>query len=221
MQVSEMITVLVVEDNPGDAVLISQALGRGHPSGSIQMVRAETAAAAVDVLTERPIDVVVSDLGLPDSQGLDTLTAIRGAAPDVPVVVLTVTEDDETGVEAIRRGAQDYLVKGQLEPSLLARSIRYALERHRLQARLGELEAVRKSEANRRRQAIEINDNVIQALAVAKMAHELGQHDEVAEALGRAIEAARRMVGEILDQGDSGVVEPGELVRDRPADASD
>ncbi|MBF0326375.1 MAG: EAL domain-containing protein [Alphaproteobacteria bacterium] len=133
-------TVLVVEDNPGDARLVELFLIE-DPSRPFLVFKAETLAGALESLAARPVDVVLLDLSLPDSFGLDTLARLRGAFPLIPVVVLTGTDNEALALEALRQGAQDYLVKGQGDGDLVRRSIGYAMERFR-----GEL-ALRSSEA--------------------------------------------------------------------------
>lgn len=118
--------LLVVEDNPGDARLVQEML-RGSPA--LATHTADRLTAALDYLGEQRADVVILDLGLPDSQGLETLRAVRSAAPSVPIVVLTGQDDDETGQNAMREGAQDYVVKGRYQGDL-SRAIRYAIERN-------------------------------------------------------------------------------------------
>lgn len=88
------------------------------------------------LLAEKKFDVVILDLGLPGSSGMDTLKKFLVHNLAVPIIVLTGEDDDQLGMEAIREGAQDYLSKGQLDKNLLARSLRYAVERHRLLAEL-------------------------------------------------------------------------------------
>jgi DNA-binding response OmpR family regulator len=82
------------------------------------------------------IDIILLDLGLPDSQGLDTLRRVRDHAGEVPIVVLTMLDNEETGLNALKEGAQDYLVKGQMNGPLIARSLRYAIERGRIEKEL-------------------------------------------------------------------------------------
>jgi len=77
------------------------------------------------------IDLVLTDLGLPDSQGLATFRELRQAAPDLAIIVVTVSDDQEMAVAAVREGAQDFLVKGQISGNLLVRAVRYAIERKR------------------------------------------------------------------------------------------
>jgi len=141
------IRVLLLEDNPDDAYLIQRAFGSPRLRGFELMETAQRVSAAVVALTKyqgRAFDVVLTDLDLPDSGGVDTVTALHRAAPDMPIVVLTGQPDEALGVAALRRGAQDYLLKGQVEPMLLARTLRHAIERKRLLVELdrarGELE---------------------------------------------------------------------------------
>ena len=128
----EMTTrVLLIEDSPDDAMLIQEELAevRGVP---FNLERVDRLSEGLEHLDQGGIDVVLLDLSLPDSQGLDSLARILDQRPDVPVVVLTGLEDEGLALEAVRRGSQDYLVKGQVGGPLLERSIRYAIERRRL-----------------------------------------------------------------------------------------
>lgn len=124
----KQIKVLLIEDNPGDARFIQEMLGE-KSSTSFDLVCADTLQAGMEHLAKGDIDVVLLDLGLPDSQGLDTLIKIQAQAPEVPVVVFTGLADEKIGLEAVKRGAQDYLVKGSANGNLLASAIRYAIER--------------------------------------------------------------------------------------------
>jgi DNA-binding response OmpR family regulator len=132
--------ILVVEDNPADADFIRELLPETGPA-SFQIESVARLADAVIRLKGEGHDLVLLDLGLPDSQGLQTLRHLHQAAPDVPVIVLTGTDDNELGVAALHEGAQDYLVKGQINRNLMVRSIRYALERQKI------LDALRQARA--------------------------------------------------------------------------
>jgi DNA-binding response OmpR family regulator len=128
---NENLQILVVEDNPADAEFIRETL----PETGLVRFQVESVARLSEALTRlesKGIDLVLLDLGLPDSQGLSTFHKLREAAPNVPVVVLTGTNDNELAVRAVRDGAQDYLVKGQVQGHLLILAARYALERKRL-----------------------------------------------------------------------------------------
>ena len=129
--------VLVVEDNQSDAGLVRFALraesGAEHAFVSAHVLRLEEALVS---LKEKPFDLVLLDLSLPDAQGLDTLARVREAAPDLPIVIMTGLNDESTAVEAVRRGAQDYLVKGQADSHAVIRAILYAIERKRIEVQL-------------------------------------------------------------------------------------
>lgn len=131
------ITVLLIEDNPGDVALIRSMLGR-QPFALESVSRL---ADGLDRLDQGDIDFALVDLSLPDSEGLDTLTRVREHAPTLPVVVLTGTDDEALGLEAVQKGAQDYLVKGQTPPALLTRAIRYGIERKQTEEKIRALNA--------------------------------------------------------------------------------
>ena len=118
------ITVLLVEDNPGDARLILELLGEVQTQ-AFDLERVERLDDALTRLSRTGVDVVLLDLGLPDSQGLETFMRARRGAPDEPIVVISGLDDERLALEAVRSGAQDYLVKGRIEGHLLARVLRY------------------------------------------------------------------------------------------------
>jgi PAS domain S-box-containing protein len=127
---ADSFSVLLVEDNAGDARLIEAAL---CGDGRVRLARADRLSRGLERLALEPFDAVLLDLDLPDSRGFETLAAIL-AQTRVPVLVLTGLDDESVGLQAIRHGAQDYLVKGRVGDDLLRRSLRYAIERWRLQA---------------------------------------------------------------------------------------
>lgn len=130
--------VLLVEDDDGDAFLFDELLRDADLE--VEVVRTRTVAGAEEAL---PADIacVVLDLGLPDADGLVALHRLRAAAPGVPMLVLTGLSDTARGLEAVAAGAQDYLVKGRVDGELLARSIRYAIERRRAEVVQAQLRA--------------------------------------------------------------------------------
>ncbi|HEX9780557.1 MAG TPA: diguanylate cyclase [bacterium] len=132
---SEKIRVLLVEDEAADAALLQDALGQaaGAPYDVEWVTRAEE---AMEALGRGGVEVVLLDLFLPDSEGLETFVRVSSHAPETPVVVLTMCDDDAVAIEAVRRGAQDFIVKGRLDGATLSRAIRYAIERHRMQETL-------------------------------------------------------------------------------------
>lgn len=144
ISVTDQLCLLLIEDNPGDATLFEHHLTTNSddtfPPATVTHV--ESLNIGIDELGADAYDLVLLDLGLPESNGLDTLDRYNEAvekreelAP-VPVVVLTGLKDDATSVEAIERGAQDYLVKDNVDNNILHRTIRYALERHHQQQEL-------------------------------------------------------------------------------------
>jgi two-component system cell cycle sensor histidine kinase/response regulator CckA len=120
-------SVLLVEDDDAFAQLLVTELAAFAPQVRIQ--RGRTLHEAIGALAEALPDIVLLDLTLPDSSGLATLDRIQETSPDLPIVVLTSQDDDAIAVSAVKRGAQDYLVKGEAEPQLITRSLRYAHER--------------------------------------------------------------------------------------------
>jgi len=122
------IVVLLIEDNPGDARLIRELLGEAGSAG-LSVECARRLSDGLDRMAAGGVDVVLLDLGLPDSQGLNTFARAHGQAPHLPIVVLTGLDDEAVGVDALRMGAQDYLVKGTVDSHLLRRSLSYAVER--------------------------------------------------------------------------------------------
>jgi len=122
------IKVLLVEDNRGDARLLREALAESA-GVRFELAHVERLADALRRLDEEAFAIVLLDLSLPDAQGLDTVLKVHTHVSHLPIVVLTGMENDELAAEALRKGAQDYLVKGKVDGNLLARSIRYAIER--------------------------------------------------------------------------------------------
>lgn len=136
------LSLLQVEDNPGDARLLDVYLSEAAaPDREIRVAHATKLAEALDRLTRERFDAVLLDLALSDSQGLDTLRGLRAGHPRLPIVVLTGLDDEELGLEAVKEGAQDYLVKGRLDGATLVRSLRYAVERARLLREVQEAQA--------------------------------------------------------------------------------
>jgi signal transduction histidine kinase len=150
---SKILKILLIEDNPGDARLIEEMLKETGLRFKLEW--ADKLSSGIDLIRSNGFDVILSDLGLPDSQGLGTLAKLIEINSQAPVIVLTGLRDDATSIEALKEGAQDYLVKGQINDILLARTINYAVERKKAQeertlliekeqAALAEAEAARK-----------------------------------------------------------------------------
>jgi PAS domain S-box-containing protein/putative nucleotidyltransferase with HDIG domain len=129
---STSIRLLLLEDNAGDARLVQEALAEHAPDGFV-VVWVERLAQALSKLAAEQFDIVLCDLGLPDSSGLATAHKLSTCAPAPALVVLTGSHDENLGREAIQHGAQDYLVKGEAGGQVIVRTLRYAIERKRLE----------------------------------------------------------------------------------------
>jgi PAS domain S-box-containing protein len=133
----ELIRVLLIEDNLGYSEVIRIMLEKVRDA-RFDVVSAKRLSDGLQSLRDKSIDVVLLDLKLPDNQGIDTFDKVHAAAPHLPIIVLTVTDNDVLALEAVQRGAQDYLVKEQVDATLLVRAIRYAIERKRVEEDLRE-----------------------------------------------------------------------------------
>jgi diguanylate cyclase (GGDEF)-like protein/PAS domain S-box-containing protein len=120
--------LLLVEDNPGDTRLLREMFNE-HGSDGTELTQVGCMSDAEKHLEHGAVDIIVLDLGLPDAHGLEALRRARAAAPRVPLVVLTALDDESVAAQALQEGAQDYLIKGQIEPRGLFRALRYAIER--------------------------------------------------------------------------------------------
>jgi len=129
--------LLVVEDNLGDARLLEEMI-RGESSLRTKVTHVTCVREAEAHLSEREVDIILLDLGLPDAQGMAAIGRVHTAAPHVPLVVLTGMDDESLATQALQQGAQDYLIKGQIETRSLHRALRYAIERKILEEALFE-----------------------------------------------------------------------------------
>ena len=158
MSLDTILHILLVEDSPGDARLVRLMLNEasvGPLHLRYKCVEAANLHAALVALEESAFDVVLTDLSLPDSHGLDTVTRVLQAAPKTPVVVMSGLDDHEMALQAVQAGAQDYLVKGHVNEFSLPRAIQYAIERQRSG------EAMRRAEAEYRTLATNSPDLIV------------------------------------------------------------
>jgi two-component system, cell cycle response regulator len=132
---NKKLKILLIEDDPGDAHLIRKML-IGSKSACFELEHFDRLSTGLEHLAQMEIDLILLDLNLPDSQGLDTFVKAHAKAQVIPVIVLTGLEDENLAVKSISKGVQDYLVKGQIDSGLLIRAIHYAVERHRLRLKL-------------------------------------------------------------------------------------
>lgn len=125
------INILLIEDNDGDAVLINEMLYEIRLK-KFELIRSHSLKEGITFLENNKIDIVLLDLSLPDSSGLNTFLKLHEKFPDIPAILLTGLNDEELAVNSVQAGAQDYLVKGAIDSTLLLRSILYGIERSRL-----------------------------------------------------------------------------------------
>ncbi|RPI21665.1 MAG: response regulator [Acidobacteria bacterium] len=190
------VRVLLVEDSPSDAQLLQEHLLEvGFER--FRVTHVERLQDALTRLSNEVFDVVLLDLTLPDSSGLDTFSRIHSQAPDIPLVVLTSITDQDLAIEAVRHGVQDYLIKGQADARLIARAIRYAIERQDMERDL------RRSQERYRRLADEL-EGLVEArtsdlrqtmLAVEQRTEQLRS---LATQLGQAEERERRRLAQAI-----------------------
>ncbi len=184
----ESIRVLTIEDSSGDARLIQEMLGEATTLGwdlpRFELIPATGLAAGLDHLDRGGVDVVLSDLDLPDSQAGDTFVRLRAHAPQVPIVVLTGREDENLARHAVRAGAEDYLFKREMNGSLLAHALLYAIERQRTRAALQEAhDDLERQVQERTRQLQQANEQLRQ---------EIVDRQQVAQALRESEDSLNR-----------------------------
>lgn len=218
----EPIKVLLVEDNPDDALLIKRSLSNAVLA-RIFISHVSSLAGAIEHLSHHSTDVVLLDLTLPDVKGLATIHETRKAAPHVPIIVLTGLADEGIAVKAVERGVQDYLVKGQVESSTIARSIQHALARKMANATVHTMEEhlrqIQKMEAIGRLAGGVAHDfnNLLTAiggfcdLQKARL-KEIGELPTYLEEVTKAVEKAAALTRQLLAFSRKQVIQPKVLV---------
>jgi two-component system, cell cycle sensor histidine kinase and response regulator CckA len=161
--INRPIQVLLVEDNPGDALLLQEILCE-VPSVQFELECVDQLGKALLWLEEESCDVILLDLSLPDSQGLETLVKVKERSPSIPIVVLTGLDDETLAISAMQQGAQDYLVKGQVNGNVLVRSMRYAIQRKQAEQAL-------KRQIERERLITAIAQHIRQSLNLNEILH--------------------------------------------------
>jgi signal transduction histidine kinase len=230
------LTILLVEDNPGDVRLMQEILGESTIA-TFHVEPVGTLAAGLDRLSQGGIDVVLLDLSLPDSSGLDTFRTLHKAYPQTAITVLTGAADDESAASAIREGAQDYLLKGVDGGESIVRSLRYAIERKGADRALDEYRAsLEKTVEVRTAELTALNEALVAATLaksefLAAVSHELrtplnsiigfsgillqglagAMSDEQQTQVGMINTAGKNLLGLISDLLDLSKVEAGRM----------
>lgn len=179
--------VLLVEDNASDADLVKCQL---ESLNDIELSLVQTLSEAIKTLESNSFDIILLDLNLPDGWGLESLIKLRRQIPNIPIVVLTSLTDEQLGVMAIQRGAQDYLIKGS-DQDRLAQSLRYALERMRAQT----------AKEPAAETAVRNQDTVTEReLQVLQLLREGCTNNEIAERLGISPTTVKSHITNILQK---------------------
>jgi signal transduction histidine kinase len=202
----ERLQVLLVEDNAGDARLIQESLSetKGEP---FEVEIADRLSAALERLGEGGIDAVLLDLALPDSQGWGTFDTIRGKAPTIPVIVLTGLGDEALALKMVKKGAQDYVAKIELNGGILPRAIRYAVERERTDQQIRKMNEQLEERVRLRTAELEAANSELEAFSYsvshdlrAPLRHVDGFSRILIESQGSKMDAeGQRYLGEIRD----------------------
>jgi sigma-B regulation protein RsbU (phosphoserine phosphatase) len=154
-----LLRVLLVEASPADVRWFQEELRDSGPPWCI-LSHVDTLAGAIERVAAGGVDAVLLDLSFPDAHGIDTVTRMRAAASDLPILVLTGLDDEATALRAVKEGAQDYLIKVQVNGALLARAVRYAIER-------------RRADEAQRREALAVQTAQLREQFVAVLGHDL------------------------------------------------
>lgn len=176
---ARVLRVLIVEDDDGDFVLTSECL-RKASGADFDLLRARTLGEASALLHAQPVDLVLLDLSLPDSRGWSTFTRLHGTAAGVPVIVLTGCDDQDGALHALAEGAQDYVLKTDVNAETLARAVRYALERHKAETALRQYRDHLEQLVESRSQALEETNRKLRSanMSLSKALEELKKHQQ-------------------------------------------
>ena len=201
--------ILVADDRPENVLAVEQILGPlGH-----NLVPAGSGEEVLRVLLHTEVAVILLDVRMPIMDGYETAAAIKGRerTRHIPIIFLTAVNQDPGDVlQGYTAGAIDYITK-PIEPWLLRAKVAAFVDFYLEHKRLEELSSELAAAEERRRQALELNEGIVQGLAVAKMAMELGDAERAAETLERTLQAAKRVMTHLLLDESDGTIRPSEL----------
>lgn len=240
--------ILIVEDNPVDQFLLEDMLNSSNLNVA-RIFSADRASAAVEILSAEKIGIVLLDLSLPESNGIDSFHLIKNVCPSVPVIILTGNSDFSIASEALKEGAQDFLVKGEYSTSMLSRAISYSMERKKFEEviketetrftrKLAEYEKLKRIELTKATlQALEserkfigeeLHDNINQILSSVKIYLEVAQSDPANsgnliakshEYICNAIKEIRSISNKLIAPGEQ-LLELSDMIRQMANDIS-
>jgi signal transduction histidine kinase/HPt (histidine-containing phosphotransfer) domain-containing protein len=210
-----VIRVLLIDDNPGDRRLIRELLSMAR-CVSFDVQCGESLSDGFRRLAEANFDVLLIDLELPDSKGLDTFDRSYQTAPDLPIVVLTDLNDEVLAVQAVNRGAQDYLVKSELDGNVLGRSLRYAIERKRAASELQKAKEAAESASRAKSTFLanmshEIRTPINAIIGMSELVLETDLQFEQREYLEMVLASAESLLAVINDILDFSKIEAGKI----------
>ena len=188
MNMKTDINILILEDNPDDLFLLKETIESSDEMYS-NIIHVDRLEKSIQTAEKQPIDIAIIDLNVPDSFGLDTFISFNEIFPHIPVVIMTGMNDFDTAISAVQKGAQDYLQKGEVSPSEIIRTIRYAIERHGMIASLEQA----KSELQRSLNESRSRENEISGLL--KVARAVLEQADFGTTARKAFDACSHLIG--------------------------